>query len=99
MSSDPWGLERPAQNISELQPGVNTTHLEQQRHVWHIREAARQYQTYDAFCRVSMSAGTSSLASFFAFFCLSYVLTENAAPVAAWAGMVAFTSISVILIG
>jgi len=99
VSADPWGLERSGRHIPELQPGVNSTHLERQQHIWHIREAARFYQTYDAFCRVSMSAGTSSIASFFAFFCLSYVLTENAAPVAAWAGMLAFTSISVILLG
>lgn len=97
--SDPWGLERNGEDIRELQPGVNTTHVEQQRHIWHVREAARFYQTYDAFCRVCLSAGTSSLATFFSFFCLSYVLTENAAPIAAWAGMLVFAGISVLLIG
>mmetsp|Transcript_52155 Transcript_52155/g.169404 ORF Transcript_52155/g.169404 Transcript_52155/m.169404 type:complete len:1017 (+) Transcript_52155:196-3246(+) len=96
---DPWGLERSGSNMSELQPGVNSSQLEQQQHIWHAREAARFYQTYDAFCRVCMSAGTSSLASFFAFFCLSYVLTENAAPVAAWAGVLVFSAIGIILIG
>lgn len=92
--SDPWGLERSAEGFAELRPEVNQQ-VEKQRHVWLIREAARFYQTYDAFCRISLSAGTSSLAQFFAFFCLTYVLTENAAPIAAWAGMFVFSATSI----
>merc|ERR1719468_810096 len=37
-----------------------------------------------------MSAGTCSLATFFSYHCMTYVLTENAAPIAAWAGMCVF---------
>lgn len=99
VSSDPWGLERPGNDVEELQPDVNSVKIEQQRHIWHVREAGRYYQTYDAFCRVCMSAGTSSLSSFFSFFCLSYVLTENAAPIAAWAGTIAFAAINIIIMG
>ncbi|CAJ1340594.1 unnamed protein product [Effrenium voratum] len=62
----------------ELKPDVNHAvegqleGLVGRRHVWLIREAAKWYfTTYDAFCRVSMSvgAGTSSLATFFCFYC------------------------------
>lgn len=98
VASDPWGLERRASIIPELAPDVNVQN-ERQRHIWLIREASKFYQTYDAFCRVSMSAGTCSLATFFCYFCLSYVLTENAAPVAAWCGMIGFGAAGVVIIG
>lgn len=94
---DPWGLERSAGDTPELHPDVNCA-VEKQRHVWLIREAAKFFQTYDAFCRVSMSAGTSSLATFFCFYCLAYVCTELAAPVAAWAGMFVFCGITLLLL-
>eukprot|EP00913_Durusdinium_trenchii_P031269 g29276.t1 len=45
-----------------------------------------------------MSAGTSSLATFFCFYCLAYVCTELAAPVAAWAGMFVFCGITLLLL-
>eukprot|EP00928_Gymnodinium_smaydae_P037934 TRINITY_DN26273_c0_g3_i1.p1 TRINITY_DN26273_c0_g3~~TRINITY_DN26273_c0_g3_i1.p1 ORF type:complete len:925 (+),score=200.19 TRINITY_DN26273_c0_g3_i1:350-3124(+) len=96
VASDPWGLERQPEGISELAADVNTR-TERQRHIWLVREAARYYQTYDAFCRVSMGVGTSCLSTFFCYYCLSYVLTENAAPVAAWAGMVVFSSCALVL--
>mmetsp|Transcript_95840 Transcript_95840/g.228271 ORF Transcript_95840/g.228271 Transcript_95840/m.228271 type:complete len:808 (-) Transcript_95840:110-2533(-) len=94
---DPWGLERSAEGTPELKPDVNHA-VEGQRHVWLIREAAKYFTTYDAFCRVSMSAGTSSLATFFCFYCLAYVCTELAAPVAAWAGMFVFCGITLMLL-
>lgn len=94
---DPWGLERSAEDTPELQADVNNA-VEKQRHVFLIREAAKFFNTYDAFCRVSMSAGTSSLATFFCFYCLAYVCTELAAPVAAWAGMFVFCGITLLLL-
>lgn len=95
-TADPWHLERPGTDISELAPDVNTA-TERQRHIWLVREAQKFYQTYDAFCRICMSAGTSSLAVFFCYFCLSRVLTELAAPAAAWGGMVIFISCSLVV--
>mmetsp|Transcript_15230 Transcript_15230/g.27105 ORF Transcript_15230/g.27105 Transcript_15230/m.27105 type:complete len:899 (-) Transcript_15230:15-2711(-) len=99
LAADPWGLERSGQeSILELDPAVNASKIEKQRHVWLIREAAKFFNTYDAFCRVCMSAGTSSLATFFCFWCLSYVCTEIGAPVAAWGGMFIFSSITLLLL-
>ncbi|CAK0804484.1 unnamed protein product, partial [Prorocentrum cordatum] len=56
VAADPWGLERRGDDIAELQPGVNSADVHKQRHVWLMREACRYCQTYDAFCRISMSA-------------------------------------------
>eukprot|EP00927_Polykrikos_kofoidii_P038293 TRINITY_DN32636_c0_g2_i1.p1 TRINITY_DN32636_c0_g2~~TRINITY_DN32636_c0_g2_i1.p1 ORF type:complete len:872 (+),score=131.61 TRINITY_DN32636_c0_g2_i1:226-2841(+) len=95
--ADPWGLERCGDHFPELAPDANVN-TEKQKHIWLVREAARFFQTYDAFCRISMSAGTTSLATFFCYFCLSYVLTEVAAPVAAWAGMAIFISCALVIL-
>ena len=67
---DPWGLERSAEATPELHPDVNYD-VEKQRHVWLIREAAKFFNTYDAFCRVSMSvrAWESSLSMAFELLC------------------------------
>lgn len=97
LAADPWGLERRGDGIPELAPDVNVQ-AERQRHIWLIREASKFYQTYDAFSRVSMSAGTCSLATFMCYYCLSYVLTENAAPAAAWGGMIVFSGSAVVII-
>lgn len=97
-AGDPWGLERTGAHIPELEPTVNSSRIEKQRHVWLIREAAKFYNTYDAFCRVCTSFGTSSLSTFFCFWCLADVCTELAAPIAAWGGMAIFSSISLLLL-
>lgn len=96
--ADPWGLERRGDKIAELLPNVNTTEVERQRHIWLAREAAKFYQTYDAFCRISMSTGTSCLALFFCYHCMTYVMAENAAPVSAFAGMIVFLTCACYLI-
>jgi hypothetical protein len=99
-ASDPWGLERRGDSglgITELAPTVNAK-VESQRHVWLVREAAQHYETYDAFCRIALSTGTCSLAIFLCYYCLSYVLTENASPMAAWCGMLAFLCIAIVLL-
>eukprot|EP00403_Amphidinium_massartii_P027125 CAMPEP_0178391890 /NCGR_PEP_ID=MMETSP0689_2-20121128/11396_1 /TAXON_ID=160604 /ORGANISM="Amphidinium massartii, Strain CS-259" /LENGTH=882 /DNA_ID=CAMNT_0020012447 /DNA_START=104 /DNA_END=2752 /DNA_ORIENTATION=+ len=95
-ASDPWGLERNGENLPELASDVNDE-TEKQRHIWLVREAAMFYQTYDAFCRICLSAGTSSLATFFSYFCISYVLTENAAVTGAFCGTVVFVTISLVI--
>jgi len=98
MAADPWGLERQGEGIMEVDSEVNGSMIEKQRHVWLIRESAKFFNTYDAFCRVCLSVGTSSLSIFFCFFCLAYVCTELAAPVGAWAGMIIFSSITLLLL-
>lgn len=97
-AADPWGLERRGDGIVELDPGVNGSNLEKQRHIWLVRESAKFFNTYDAFCRVCMNAGTSQLSVFFCFWCLAYTCTELAAPVGAWAGMFIFTCITLLLL-
>mmetsp|Transcript_129458 Transcript_129458/g.224840 ORF Transcript_129458/g.224840 Transcript_129458/m.224840 type:complete len:957 (-) Transcript_129458:60-2930(-) len=94
--ADPWGLERQA-NFVENAPDVNEQ-TASQRHIWLAREAAKYYETYDAFCRVSMSAGTVALATFFCYYCLSYVLTENASPIGAAAGVCSFAGVALVLL-
>jgi len=63
-----------------------------------VRETAESYETYDAFCRVAMSTGTCSLATFLCYFCLTYVLTEDASPAPAWTGMMAYCAIALVLL-
>eukprot|EP00927_Polykrikos_kofoidii_P048985 TRINITY_DN43138_c0_g1_i1.p1 TRINITY_DN43138_c0_g1~~TRINITY_DN43138_c0_g1_i1.p1 ORF type:complete len:899 (-),score=104.20 TRINITY_DN43138_c0_g1_i1:294-2990(-) len=94
---DPWDLERRGDHFPELAPDVNVN-TDKQKHIWLVREASKFFQTYDAFCRICMSAGTTSLATFFSYFCLSYLLTETAAPVPAWAGMAIFTSCTLVIL-
>jgi hypothetical protein len=94
---DPWGLERRGDDFPELAADVNEK-AESQKHVLRCRHAAQAYETYDAFCRISMSTGTCSFATFLCYYCLTYVLTENASPVAAWGGMCAYMAIAVALL-
>jgi hypothetical protein len=96
-ASDPWGLERRGDDIPELAPDVNEK-TERQRHVYQCRDAQNYYASYDAFCRICMNAGTMSFANFLCYYCLTYVLTENASPVAAWGGMLAYIAIAVVLL-
>lgn len=98
VAADPWGLERRGDDIQELALGVNTSEVDKQRHVWLLREASRFFQSYDAFCRLAINIGTSSLATFFSFHCLSYLQGEIRSPIAAWAGMIVFNIASIILI-
>jgi len=98
-SADPWGLERRVgpEDIPELAPDVNEK-TEKQRIVQYVRENSESYQTYDAFCRIAMSTGTCSLAQFLCYFCLTYVLTEDASPAPAWTGMLAYSAIALVLL-
>merc|ERR1719161_1703587 len=59
-----------------------------------MREAAKYYQMYDAFCRISMTIGTSTLATFFCFYMLTFITMELAAPFASCAGIIAFTGLA-----
>merc|ERR1719230_463454 len=45
-----------------------------------------------------MSTGTCCFAMFLCYYCLSYVLSENASPVAGWAGMLAYIAIALVLL-
>lgn len=92
-ATDPWGLERSGSASIELAPDVNSD-TAKQRHVWLAREAASFYQTHEAFSRVTLTLGTSYLAQFMCYFCLSYTMLTNAATVPALCGVVAFSAIS-----
>lgn len=96
-TSDPWGLERRGDHIPELHPLVNTS-CAKQRHIWLAREAGKFYLTHEAFCRVAMSLGTSYLALFFGYYCLTYCLVEDGAPQAALVGMICCVMISVSMV-
>lgn len=95
--SDPWGLERRGDDLPELQPDVNDQ-CAKQEHIWLIREAGKYYLTYEAFCRVTMSLGTSYLALFFCYYCLTYGLVEDGSPIAAYTGMTIFVVLSLVVV-
>mmetsp|Transcript_89954 Transcript_89954/g.140889 ORF Transcript_89954/g.140889 Transcript_89954/m.140889 type:complete len:888 (+) Transcript_89954:66-2729(+) len=95
--SDPWGLERRGDDIAELQPDVNDQ-CAKQNHIWLMREAGKYYLTYEAFCRVAMSLGTSYLSLFFAYYCLTYCLVEDGSPIAAYTGMTIFVVLSLVVV-
>jgi len=96
-TSDPWGLERRGDDIPELHPLVNDQ-CAKQRHIWLVREAGKFYLTHEAFCRVAMNLGASYLALFFSYYCLTYCLVEDGSPQAAFAGMVVFVLLSLVVV-
>eukprot|EP00435_Cladocopium_sp_Y103_P022079 s2000_g5.t1 len=66
---DPWRLE---QHVEETPEKVSS-----RRHVQLARQAARQYQSYDAFARVSMAFGTHQLMQSICYYCLGYVALQE----------------------
>lgn len=79
---DPWRLEQHVEDrdLYELQhmPALR------RRHVQLARQAARQYQSYDAFARVSMAFGTHQLMQSICYYCLGYVALQDGSP---WASV------------
>jgi hypothetical protein len=63
-----------------------------------VRRAALQWQSFDAFARVSMNAGTNQLCFALTYYCLGYVLVQDGAAWAAWSAAAIFTSIALMLI-
>mmetsp|Transcript_13505 Transcript_13505/g.28132 ORF Transcript_13505/g.28132 Transcript_13505/m.28132 type:complete len:1165 (+) Transcript_13505:2-3496(+) len=95
-SVDPWGLERHGntRELYELQqePAVF------RRHIVLARRAAKQYQCFDAFARVSMSFGTNQLLNAIAYYTLGYVAVQDGAPWAAWCIVAIMTAIAMALV-
>eukprot|EP00434_Breviolum_minutum_P036586 symbB.v1.2.032419.t1/scaffold3894.1/size54726/1 len=79
---DPWRLEQHVEDwdLYELQhmPALRRRHVQLARH------AARQYQSYDAFARVSMAFGTHQLMQSICYYCLGYVALQDGSP---WASV------------
>jgi len=91
-SNDPWGLERPGDEIYELD-GTLQTDVRQLRHIQLVREALTYWQAYDGFARVSMSIGTKELVTGLSYYVLGYVLASNHAIVASWLAVILFMAI------
>eukprot|EP00913_Durusdinium_trenchii_P021993 g20666.t1 len=79
---DPWRLEENVEDrdLYELQqmPALR------RRHVQLARRAARQFQSYDSFARVSMAFGTHQLMQAICYYCLGYVALQDGSP---WASV------------
>jgi len=93
---DPWGLERPADDLCEL--GCRySAEVAGLRHVKLMRQAAVYWQTYDAFARVSMSIGTNQLLLAMSYFIIGYVRVQVNAPVVAFAAMATLVCMSEVI--
>lgn len=97
-SADPWGLERPGDDIFELDVSAQFDDPRELPHLQLVREAMQYWQSYDAFARVSMSIGTNQLIMALCYYVLGYVLIANHAIVAAWLAVVLFLAIACALI-
>mmetsp|Transcript_34 Transcript_34/g.81 ORF Transcript_34/g.81 Transcript_34/m.81 type:complete len:999 (-) Transcript_34:14-3010(-) len=89
-ASDPWGLERGADEAYELGTGFEED-VAKLRHVKLVRQAAVYYETYDAFARLSLSIGVNQLILAMQYFILGYVLLQVHCPYAAGCGVAALT--------
>jgi len=85
-AADPWGLERRGDDIYELQRNP----LPNLRHAKLVKEAARQWQAYDAFARASMTLGTILQLHALSYFIIGYVLVMDGSPWAAWSSVACF---------
>mmetsp|Transcript_68008 Transcript_68008/g.172096 ORF Transcript_68008/g.172096 Transcript_68008/m.172096 type:complete len:987 (-) Transcript_68008:87-3047(-) len=85
-AADPWGLERRGDDIYELQRNP----LPNLRHAKLVKEAARQWQAYDAFARASMTLGTILQLHALSYYIIGYVLVMDGSPWAAWSSVACF---------
>mmetsp|Transcript_159844 Transcript_159844/g.298050 ORF Transcript_159844/g.298050 Transcript_159844/m.298050 type:complete len:980 (+) Transcript_159844:152-3091(+) len=88
--ADPWGLERGGEDIKGLGCSL-ASQVADLRHVKLSRQAAAQWQTYDAFARISMSIGAQHLMFAMLYYVLGYMLVEVGCKIAATYGAVMFT--------
>lgn len=96
-STDPWGLERPGDDIYELDGAVKAD-PRKLRHIDLVRKATQYWQSYDAFSRVSMSIGANQLVTALSYYVLGYVLVSNRAIIAAFLSVLLFLGIACALI-
>lgn len=97
VSTDPWGLERPGDDIYELNECVKAD-PRQLRHIELVRKAALYWQSYDGFSRVAMSVGTNQLVTALSYYVLGYVLVNNHAIIAAFLTVLIFMAIACAII-
>jgi hypothetical protein len=73
--NDPWGLERTNDKTADLgQPlGADVASL---RHVRITREAAKFWQSYDAFARVALTIGINQLILTLSYYYLAYLVID-----------------------
>merc|ERR1719482_2182412 len=90
---DPWGLEQAATHMPELGCGFGSD-VAKLRHVKLSRQAAIQWQTFDAFSRISMSLGVQSLLQAMSYYILGYLLVEVGCKTAAVFGVIVFTMVA-----
>lgn len=88
--ADPWGLERGGDGLKGLGCSL-ASQVGELRHVKLSRQAAAQWQTYDAFARISMSIGAQHLMFAMLYYVLGYMLVEVGCKIAATYGAVMFT--------
>lgn len=87
---DPWGLEQAGEGLPELGCGLGAD-VAKLRHVKLSRQAAIQWQTYDAFSRISMSMGVQQLLMAMNYYMLGYLLVQVECKTAAVFGVILFT--------
>jgi len=92
-NTDPWGLEQAAEGMPELGCGLGSD-VAKLRHVKLSRQAAIQWQTFDAFSRISMSLGVQSLLQAMSYYILGYLLVEVGCKTAAVFGVIVFTMVA-----
>merc|ERR1719446_1803314 len=90
---DPWGLEQAGEGMPELGCGLGSD-VARLRHVKLSRQAAIEWQTYDAFSRISLSMGVQQLMTAMSYYMLGYLLVQVGSKTAALLGVIVFTVIS-----
>jgi hypothetical protein len=83
---DPWGLESRAE-VSELGCAYEED-CAKLRHIKIIRQAAKFWQGYDAFARISMTIGVNQMLVALSYFILGNDLVEDKAPWPAFTGVI-----------
>lgn len=93
---DPWNLEHHGEDrhLYELE------HMpaSKRRHVNLARRASKQFQSYDAFARVSMAFGSNQLLHAMCYYTLGYICLQDGAPWPAFCLLVLFGGVAVSLV-
>jgi hypothetical protein len=95
---DPWGLEQAAENIAELGCSFGSD-VAKLRHVKLARQAGIQWQTFDAFSRISMSIGVQQLMMAMSYYMLGYLLVQVGSDTSALLGVIVFSMTAGIIMG
>lgn len=92
-TADPWGLERTGHHISEL--GTMTgSGVAKLSHIRLARQAMMNWQSFDAFSRISMSIGVNQLLLAMSYFLMGYVFMEVGCRTSAVYGVFLLTGVA-----